>query len=69
MHPYTFRYFHRDGFLTHRVQRQCASLRDALQWSGMSMSEDFAILEILDGETLVWRGTEDEARASIMSAA
>ena len=69
MHTYTFRFYHRQGYLTHRVMRQCADLADALQWSCETMQHDHAMLEILDGETLLWRGTHTQACASTQSAA
>ena len=62
MHSYTFRYYHLDGYLMHRVTRACADLTYALRWAEETFTEEHAILEILDGETLVWRGTPIEAR-------
>lgn len=62
MHSFTFRYYHPDGYLVHRVTRACADLAYALHWSEETFT-DCAIVEILEGEEPVWRGTPAEARA------
>ena len=62
MHSYTFRYIHHDGYLMHRVARASADLSDALAWAEETFTEEHAVLEILDGEDIVWRGTPTEAR-------
>jgi hypothetical protein len=63
MHSYVFRFYHLDGYLTHRVTRQSTDITDALQWALETIEPDQAVLEILEGETLVWRGTPARARA------
>lgn len=62
MHDYTFRYHHLDGYLMHRVSRASADLADALAWAEETFTEEHATLEILEGDTLIWRGTPLQAR-------
>jgi hypothetical protein len=62
MHSYSFRFYHLDGYLMHRVTRACADLTDALAWAEETFTEEHAVLEILEDDTLVWRATTREAR-------
>jgi hypothetical protein len=62
MHGYDFRYYHLDGYLMHRVSRACADLADALAWAEETFTEEHAMLEILEDDTSVWRGTPAQAR-------
>lgn len=45
-HTYTFRYFPHDGFLTHRVMRQCMTDDDARVWSHQPINADCGKIEI-----------------------
>ena len=69
MHSYTFRYYHLDGYLTHRAARQCADLHDALQYALQTAQHDHAVLEILEGETPLWRGTPRQAATAAAKSA
>jgi hypothetical protein len=62
VHDYTFRYYHLDGYLMHRVSRASTGLADALAWAEETFTEEHATLEILEGDALVWRGTPAQAR-------
>jgi hypothetical protein len=63
MRVYSIRYYHLDGYLTHRATHHAADLAEVLTWVCGTLEHDHAVLEILDDETPVWRGTPKQARA------
>jgi hypothetical protein len=58
---YTFRYLNAEGRFVAVVQAECTGVRAAVCMAVRFLAEEYAALEISQGEEAVWQGLREDA--------